>query len=208
MEISEIFYSIQGEGPQVGLPAWFIRTAGCNLNCSWCDSKYALKKGKEMDIEDIKKEITNDCSYVVITGGEPLLQKGLLKLMKLLRGRKIYVETNGTIYKPTIVGFATFIVSPKPEFMNKKYLESLKKWVGHATFKFVIGAEYDFLQAKALCEKLDIRKEDIYLMPKGIDNDILKSNMIQIIKFMNRYKWYVHLTPRLHIYLYGNKRGV
>jgi len=76
MKINEIFYSIQGEGQQAGMSAWFIRFSGCNLRCSFCDSAYAFEEGKEMSIESIVDSVpANICNNVVITGGEPLLQK-------------------------------------------------------------------------------------------------------------------------------------
>ncbi|MEM1582972.1 MAG: 7-carboxy-7-deazaguanine synthase QueE, partial [Candidatus Bathyarchaeia archaeon] len=87
MKISEIFFSIEGEGIEIGRPEVFVRLSGCNLRCSWCDTKYALKNGKEMSIEEIIQEIGKyPCKNISITGGEPLLQrKELLELVKRLK---------------------------------------------------------------------------------------------------------------------------
>jgi len=207
MKINEIFLSIQGEGPQVGMPAWFIRTSGCNLDCDFCDSKYA-KDGKEMSIESIVDAVSNNnCKNVIITGGEPFIQKELLMLIKALRDCKVYVETNGTIFKPELIGFATFIVSPKPQFLNAKYMKALRQWVPHATFKFVTGSRKDFNEAITLCKKLG-KKNNIYFMPLGIENDEIKSKMISIGEWIKDEELDVWLSPRLQISLYGNKRGV
>ena len=83
MRIAEIFLSIQGEARQLGMPTWFIRTSGCNYNCSFCDSKYA-KNGTEMSIEEIIKAVKGKSKNVVITGGEPYLQPDLPKLVREL----------------------------------------------------------------------------------------------------------------------------
>jgi len=206
MQISEIFYSVQGEGPQVGMPAWFIRTCGCNLNCDYCDSKYAWKNGTKISIKDIKKQINNGCKNVIITGGEPLLQEDLFDLMKGLINKNVYVETNGTIYKSNIIGFAKFVVSPKLQFLNPNYLKVLKKWANHATFKFVIGDRIDFDRAVRLCGELH-KKDNIYFMPLGTKQEELLKTMKRLSKWIKEDAPFVRLTPRLQIELYGNKRG-
>jgi 7-carboxy-7-deazaguanine synthase len=207
MLINELFYSIQGEGPQVGMPAWFIRTTGCNLTCSFCDTKYALKEGKEMSIIDIKRKINNNCKNIVFSGGEPLLQEDLLDVIKSLGDKNIYIESNGTIFKSDLINFATFIVSPKPQFLNTKYMEVLKKWAQLATFKFVINNKWDFDEAIDICKKLK-KNDDIYFMPLGINEEELKAKMISIGEWIKKEAPFVRLSPRLQIYLYGNKRGI
>jgi len=214
MKINEIFYSIQGEGPQVGMPTWFIRTTGCNLRCSWCDSAYALEEGKEMSIESIIDSIpASVCNNVVITGGEPLLQKDLLTLMKKLGCFNIYVETNGTIYDSKLTGFAHFIVSPKLQFLNKEYEDNIKKWKHMATFKFVVGDKKEFDEAIAFCKKLKLDSmqliEPVYFMPKGTTEKELKERMKSIKEWLFEEQIsFVRISPRLHISLWGNKRGV
>jgi len=206
MKVSEIFLSIQGEGPQVGMPAVFIRFSGCNLTCSWCDSKYA-KNGKEMNTKDIINSLNYDCDNIVLTGGEPLIQKDILNLMISLGDCDIYVETNGTVYDQSFIGFAEYIVSPKPEFLNTKYLMNLRKWVQYATFKFVVGNKQEFDEAVHLCDVLG-KFRDVYIMPKGTDDVTLRRNMIQIGEWIKDEAPFFWLSPRLQIHLYGNKRGV
>ena len=102
MEVSEIFLSIQGESTYVGLPCTFVRLAGCNLSCDWCDTEYAQGSdgATEMTIAEILAEVKKlDCRLVEVTGGEPLLQKDTGGLITALfdAGYKVLLETNGTV---------------------------------------------------------------------------------------------------------------
>ena len=118
LKLSELFCSVQGEGPHTGTSCIFLRLATCNLKCSWCDTKYTWdwenydinKEVREISIEDVWKMILqfSDMSHIVITGGEPLLQQNkLISLLKLIKGKKkgdnkshyyyIEIETNGTV---------------------------------------------------------------------------------------------------------------
>ena len=99
LKVNEIFYSIQGESSYVGFPCIFIRLTGCNLRCTYCDTKYAYKKGKSRTVNKIIETVTKyECSLVEITGGEPLFQEETPKLARSLldRGFRVLVETNGT----------------------------------------------------------------------------------------------------------------
>jgi len=214
MKTNEIFFSIQGEGQQAGMPAWFIRFSGCNLRCAFCDSAYAFEEGKEMSIESIADSVpAKICNNIIITGGEPLLQKDLLSLLKTLGHMNIYIETNGTIYDSNLIGYAKFIVSPKPQFLNKEYMKSLRKWSGMATFKFVIGNKEDFDTAVHLCKKLHLKDwievdKPIYFMPEGTTDKKIKETTKSMAEWIKKEVPYVRISSRLQIYLYGNKRGV
>lgn len=100
LQLAEIFYSLQGEGAYVGTPAVFVRLAGCNLACDFCDTDYSLKflAGVD-DVVARVRELGADCPMVVITGGEPFAQRETLELIAALRadGRRVHVESNGTI---------------------------------------------------------------------------------------------------------------
>lgn len=115
MKISEIFYSIQGEGRSTGIAMVFVRLAGCNLRCEFCDTRYALGSGYELSELEVVAEVKKYGSkWVCITGGEPFMQdlRVLTNHLKL-EGLDIQIETNGTIYQPVICDW--LVVSPKDE---------------------------------------------------------------------------------------------
>ncbi|HEX5274616.1 MAG TPA: 7-carboxy-7-deazaguanine synthase QueE [Candidatus Rubrimentiphilum sp.] len=100
LQLAEIFYSIQGEGEHTGKPAVFVRLAGCNLSCDFCDTDYSLKFFATVDDVVAKvRALGNDCPMVVLTGGEPFAQREALDLIEALRkdGRRVHIESNGTI---------------------------------------------------------------------------------------------------------------
>lgn len=128
MKVVEIFRSIQGEGPLIGTPCVFIRFAGCNLKCGYCDTKYSWVGGTEIDIDSIVDEVLKlmDRGWVILTGGEPFLQElneleDLLR--KLVKKFKIAVETNATISVPSnILSYIDVIIaSPKLKSFNPDY---------------------------------------------------------------------------------------
>ena len=100
LQLAEIFYSIQGEGEHTGKPAVFVRLAGCNLSCDFCDTDYSLKFFATVeDVVKTVRELGRDCPMVVLTGGEPFAQREALALIEALRkdGRRVHIESNGTI---------------------------------------------------------------------------------------------------------------
>jgi len=133
LKIAEIFPSIQGEGLRQGEATIFVRLAGCNLHCAFCDTKYAWQGGKEYKVEQILRKIKKietrfPCQWVCLTGGEPLLQD-VGELTKKLKKKKfkIQVETNATIYRDLPVDWYT--ISPKPEqyFYKPEYRNTAKE---------------------------------------------------------------------------------
>lgn len=100
LTINEIFHSIQGESTHAGRPCVFVRLTACDLRCSWCDTPYAFTEGRRMALDDIVQQVKAfDCPVVEITGGEPLLQKGVYPLMQRLLddGVTVMLETGGHI---------------------------------------------------------------------------------------------------------------
>lgn len=103
LQLAEIFYSIQGEGAFTGTPAVFVRLAGCNLACDFCDTDYSLKFFAGVpDVVARVRELGGECPAVILTGGEPLAQRDAAVLIEALRqdGRRVHIESNGTIYTP------------------------------------------------------------------------------------------------------------
>lgn len=150
LKISEIFPSIQGEGLRQGEPTLFIRLAGCNLKCDFCDTKYAWVSGKELTesqvIEKIKKiYLVYPARWVCLTGGEPFLQN-VEELVRRLKkeGFKIQVETNATIYRPMAVNW--YSISPKPP----KYLFQPEYRKKAKEVKIIVTRELEFHVLKRL----------------------------------------------------------
>lgn len=114
LHVAEIFYSIQGEGTWTGTPAVFVRLAGCNLACDFCDTDYALKA--LMSVQDVASEVerSGGSPSVVLTGGEPLAQSESMELIEALRrkGRRVHIESNGTIFR-RLPADVWLCVSPK-----------------------------------------------------------------------------------------------
>lgn len=176
MKISEIFYSIEGEGIEIGRPEVFIRLAGCNLRCEWCDTKYAWSNGKEMSIEEIIQEIRRyPCKNISITGGEPLLQKE--ELLELVKGLKkmdywIQLNTNGTIFDQEIFELVDLITMDCkcPSSNMKSDLDVLKKTKDmfrlKSQFKFVVSNERDYEYAKNVVLSLLNNVSNVIFQPE------------------------------------------
>ncbi|MCX8082958.1 MAG: 7-carboxy-7-deazaguanine synthase QueE [bacterium] len=185
--VSEIFYSIQGEGILQGLPMIFIRLAGCNLRCSFCDTKYAWGKGKKQDVRRIIKKIERYPSrWVCITGGEPLLQQ-LSPLIKILKDRKycVAIETNGTIWQDIKIDW--FTVSPKREGLKSfrcGYDERFLKVANE--FKYVIThkKDMDFIDKRI--------KNPVILQP--VDNNLKLAHwIVNTLKKSAEKNWYFRM---------------
>jgi 7-carboxy-7-deazaguanine synthase len=209
MKINEIFYSIQGEGKWTGLPNIFIRTTGCNLRCTYCDTKYAYKKGTEKTLEEIIKELEKyKCKKICITGGEPLLQKEIFSLIdNLIKSNyKILIETNGSLdISPTTNKKNLFISldikcpsSKMNEKMNFKNIELLKK---KDQIKFVIKNKKDYDFAKKIIKRYK-PKCDIFFQP------VWKTDSKKLTKWILEDNLNVKLGLQIHKIIWDNKRGV
>ena len=207
MRINEIFYSIQGEGRYIGTPSLFIRTQGCNFRCSFCDTKYTwdIKKGKYYSIDELV-EITKPYKHIVITGGEPLLQKDLEDLLFSLKAKEVEVESNGYFYIDKISNLAHFNISPKLQYLNKDYLKSLQNWNGKVDFKFVVRDYNDYKLIDKLVQ--DYNLKNVILMPEGVDKDKMLTLTRKMIEWIKEDKGGYRVIPRLHILLWDNQRSV
>ena len=151
MELSEIFYSIQGESSFAGLPCIFIRLSGCNLRCSYCDTKYAYKKNYELTVEEILQRIKEHTpvSLIEVTGGEPLLQnETYLLLDKLIKNNyQVLLETNGSILLDKVPKDVIKIVdikTPGSKMSDKMRWENINYLTPNDEIKFVITNRVDF----------------------------------------------------------------
>jgi 7-carboxy-7-deazaguanine synthase len=209
MKINEIFYSIQGEGIQIGIPTVFIRTAGCNLRCKWCDTTYAYVEGEEIECEKLLNHISIfPTKHVCITGGEPLIQEDVINLIDMLisEGYQILFETNGS---KTIEGLPksdSLIISldikcPSSEMVDKMYLNNLEMLEPKDQVKFVIGDEKDYEYAKELMKRYH-PKCNIIMMP------VFGSNIKLLAERILRDNLGVRVLPQLHKLIWGEIRGV
>ncbi len=228
MFISEIFYSVQGEGTLLGVPSVFVRTSGCNLRCKWCDTPYASwnPEGKELSVEQIIAQVQeHPTRFVVVTGGEPMIAKEMPRLLTALKdlGKHITIETAGTI-APNGVPCDLASISPKlanstPGPDSGAWLarhEStrlqpavLRAWCEsyHYQLKFVISSAEDLREAEQVVASicLPIPPENVLLMPEGTSLDQLRSRNELLVEAC-KTKGYRY-SHRLHIELFGNKRG-
>lgn len=227
MRIAEIFYSVQGEGRLIGVPSVFIRTSGCNLRCVWCDTPYTSWQpvGRNLSIDKILGEVAKHPSrFVVITGGEPLLAPQIEALSRDLKktGAHITIETAGTIFKPV----ACDLISMSPKLANstpwkkaggqfarmhearrldfavmRKFLDAYD-----CQLKFVVDRREDFDEVRDLLARLNQAEPGrVLIMAQGKTARQIQSKAKWIVEACKRYGY--RYAPRLHIDLYGNRRG-
>jgi 7-carboxy-7-deazaguanine synthase len=218
MEISEIFYSLQGEGVEVGRPVIFIRTAGCSQGCVWCDTK--ITPYIEMTPKDIFREVTRisykhgGISHIVITGGEPMEQSSseLIDLLVELHkaGKHITMETSGCIY-PDLERRCVDLWSLSPKLSSAKSRvtlgeDALSGWIhqmaGKLQIKFVIATEQDFEEVKTLLYNLPdaiTLQTPIILQPEG---SAMIDNITKIMGFLSnmpdKSSYNIRLIPQVH----------
>ena len=230
MLISEIFYSIQGEGELTGMPSVFIRTAGCNLRCRWCDTPYASwqPEGRSLSIEDILKEASQYPSrHAVLTGGEPMIARDIHQLAAGLKvnGFHITIETAGTVAPE---GICCDLASLSPKFSNSTpssaeagsewvrrheltrwQPEVLRQWVTAFPFqiKLVVTDESDARESLSLLKSAlpEVPNWKIQLMPEGREEATLASRAEWLVDFCKLTG--CRFCQRLHISLFGNIKG-
>jgi 7-carboxy-7-deazaguanine synthase len=223
LKIAELFYSLQGEGALVGVPSVFVRTSGCNLRCGWCDTPYTSwqPEGAELSIDQILQEVRgHPARHVVVTGGEPLIAPEIVPLTQRLRaaGLHITVETAGTVFQPV----ACDLMSISPKLANSApghpfaaqhnririQPERLRELMSRYEYqlKFVIARPADLDEVRLLLENLGADRSRVLLMPEGTDPTVLRERgawLAEICKQEN-----LRFSPRLHVELWGNRRGV
>jgi 7-carboxy-7-deazaguanine synthase len=227
MQVAEIFYSVQGEGRLIGMPSVFVRASGCNLRCGWCDTPYTSwqPEGRSWTIAEIGREVAKYPSrFLVITGGEPLLAPDIEKLTRALKrkGAHITIETAATVFKPVLCDLLS--MSPKlanstPRGIQKNRFAAMherrrldfavmKKFVERYDYqiKFVVDRPEDFAELRDILDKLKkVEASRVLIMAQGTEPRQIQSKARWIVELCKKYGY--GYTPRLHIDLYGNRRG-
>jgi len=225
MRISEIFYSLQGEGFFAGVPSAFVRLTGCPLRCRWCDTKYAWDQtaGAEYSLEKIVRTVEQHRTrFVVITGGEPMINSDLPDLARALKnnGRHITIETAGIAFIPEIA-CDLMSISPKlsnsvphdaaaaaPHDDSRLDIAVLRELIDHYGYqlKFVVDSESDLIEIQQTIEETgNINLEKVMLMPQAATREELieKSQMVARMCKIAGFAF----GNRLQILLWGNEKG-
>ena len=230
MLISEIFYSLQGEGELTGVPSVFVRTSGCNLRCSWCDTPYASwnPEGTQQSVAQIVAAVESHlpARHVVLTGGEPMIAKDVRALANEIKtgGRHLTIETAATVAPD---GIACDLASLSPKLLNsapdpvehaawrKKHEATrwqpavVREWMDRYPyqFKFVVARPEDVDELEHMLTALqrEIPRHKILLMPEATSLEKMRGRAAWLGELCKARGYrYAH---RLHIELYGNRRG-
>lgn len=213
MKVSEIFFSIQGEGVEIGLPTVFLRLFACDLRCSWCDSMYAVegRDFKEMTLSDVKRELERfGCKRVCITGGEPLIQKKELEVLVrdlLGEGYSIVLETGGHKEPPPVFWHESCIISmdckcPSSGMEKKMRFDLFERLRPKDQLKFVIKDEVDYAYAKEVLNRYSIKANIVFQPVYGTSLRWLAEKVI------NDKLVGIRVLPQLHKVIWGDVRGV
>ncbi|MCZ6681364.1 MAG: 7-carboxy-7-deazaguanine synthase QueE [Candidatus Poribacteria bacterium] len=226
MKYSEVFYTIQGEGQLIGVPSVFFRTSYCNLRCVWCDTPYTSwnPENKDMIVADAVELITGyGCKHVVITGGEPFVQvPELTELCHELdrRGHHLTIETNATIFAPV----TAHLISMSPKLRNSNPPRDNRYFRRHergricadvirqfldqyeCQVKFVVDCPEDLEEIQTLQADIPIPVETVVLMPQGITPEELRPKQEWLVDICKTHGY--RYSPRVHVDIWGNQRGV
>jgi len=213
MKLSEIFYSIQGEGLEIGLPTVFVRLFACDLRCSWCDTMYAVDGRDFVDIEiaEVISQIEEyNCKRVCITGGEPLIQKSEVEHLAqqlLENGYSILLETSGHKEPPSVFFTEKCVISldckcPSSGMQDRMDYELYKLLRSQDQLKFVIQDNADYNYAVSVLRSNEIDAKIVFQPVSGSDLKWLTQRVLE--DGLER----VRVLPQLHKYIWGNKRGV
>ena len=207
-----------------GVPSVFVRTSGCNLRCTWCDTPYTSwqPEGEDRSIESIAEEVDRyGAEHVVITGGEPMTAPGIEELTRRLT-QHVTVETAGTVD----VAVRCDLMSISPKLANstprdrdggrwaaqherlRHQPEILKRLMERYFYqlKFVISDPGDLTEVRTIVNELEASKDRVLLMPEGVDPALLAERGRWLVEVCKQEGF--RFSPRLHIELWGNRRGV
>lgn len=209
MLVNEMFLSVQGEGRTMGLPTVFIRLSGCNLDCHWCDTRYAEEGGSEMSVEDVLAGVNGyRTRHVCLTGGEPLWQEDAPELISRLleEGKHVALETNGSLSIADLPDHPELLVSmdykcPSSGMEDRMMLENLRHLRPKDQLKFVVADHEDLERAEEVLRKHAPDCPAIFTPVGGL-------TLAPVVEFVLKRKLEVRVLPQLHKLIWGDRRGV
>lgn len=227
MRIAEIFYSIQGEGTLTGVPSVFVRTSGCNLRCTWCDTPYTSwePEGEDFALGEIVRRVKeHPARHVVVTGGEPMLFPEVVELTQRLREANLHItiETAGTVFRELECDLMS--ISPKlrnstpvdreagawaAQHERLRYQPDVLRQLLAAypyQLKFVVSSPEDLAEIQEMLVELDADRDRVMLMPEGTTTSTLAERGLWVAEICKREG--LRFSPRLHVQLWGDRRGV
>ncbi|MBC8470256.1 MAG: 7-carboxy-7-deazaguanine synthase QueE [Planctomycetes bacterium] len=225
MIINEIFYSLQGEGFLAGVPSVFVRLAGCPLQCKWCDTKYAWdqRAGEDHTVADIVETAQQwHCKFIVITGGEPMINPDLPELVNELKtaGKHITIETAGIAYIPEL---PCDLMSISPKLSNsvpddakasaahkdsRLDIAVLQELIDNYEYqlKFVVDSQDDLPEIRQTIEKIgSVNLEKVMLMPQAATRDELFAKSPMVAEMCRQAGF--AFSQRLQVLLWNNQKG-
>ncbi len=226
MKVTEIFYSLQGEGFLAGVTSVFVRLAGCPLRCKWCDTKYAWDNGagNNYSVKEILQTVQQERSkFVVITGGEPMINSDLPQLVQELKDleKHITIETAGIAYIPAL---PCDLMSISPKLSNstpadpkiaaihensRLDLAVLRELIAHYKYqlKFVVDSQDDLPEIQQTIEEIgNVDLQKVMLMPQATTRDELLAKSPMVADMCKRTGF--TFCQRLQVLLWDNQKGV
>jgi|TARA_B100000470_G_scaffold142117_1_gene110190 7-carboxy-7-deazaguanine synthase len=207
LNITEIFFSLQGEAREVGLPTVFVRLTGCPLRCNYCDTTYAFKGNNPLTIDHILDEVSKyNTPYVCVTGGEPMAQSNCLELLDSLveAGYQVSMETSGSVDISPVnskVSIVMDIKTPSSTEEKQNRYENLSLLQSKDQLKFVIASKSDFDWCCDLLEKNKVKSETLF-------SPVFESlKPVQLADWILEKQLNVRLQVQLHKILWGDQKG-
>ncbi len=212
----------------MGVPSTFVRVSGCNLRCTWCDTPYASwePEGEDIPVGEIASRVRGlGARHVVITGGEPMIMPGIGELCDAFKsgGHHLTMETAATIFSPVKIDLASlspklsnstpvereggkFAAAHEKHRLNYEVIQRFIDSCAEVQLKFVVSRESDVMEIQQILEQVKGWKtDDVLLMPEGIDAKVLEERSAWVSDICKREGF--RFCPRLHILLWGNRRG-
>src|SRR5437667_6482 len=196
MKIAEIFHSLQGEGSLVGVPSVFVRTSGCNLRCVWCDTPYTSwqPEGEERSLDAILSAVAAyPARHAVVTGGEPMIASGTVDLMSISPKLANSTPEGSWAAQHDRLRF-------QPDVLRR--LMSAYDY----QLKFVVAQPEDLEEIQQMLDRLGADHDKVILMPEGVDASVLRERSLWLAEIAKREGF--RFSPRLHVDLWGNRRGI